>query len=93
MKKNDTYDWFLLSPHVVGAGITTKAPPSRVSSEGGGRGVVGRGREETPLRLAFRAREGVMVALEWAGGILYEKKPLNRADKLLKNEETKKKIT
>ena len=38
------------SPHVVGAG---KAPPSHISSEGGDRGVVGRGKEETPLQLVF----------------------------------------
>ena len=47
--------WFLSSPHVVGAG---KAPPSHILSEEGDRGVVGRRKEETPLRLVFQVREG-----------------------------------
>jgi hypothetical protein len=33
--------------NVPTCGILEKAPPSRVSGEGGERGVVGRGREET----------------------------------------------
>ena len=37
--------WFLLLLHVMGAGIVAKAPPSCISGEGGGRGMVGRGRE------------------------------------------------
>ena len=36
---------------VGGAG--KRAPLSHVSSEGGDRGMVGRGKKETPLRLAF----------------------------------------
>ena len=44
----------------VGGGASTKEtpPPSRVSSEGGWRGCVDR----EPLRLAIRAREGLVVA-------------------------------
>jgi hypothetical protein len=49
---------FVPSPHVART-VTGAFAPSRVSSEGGSRGVVvGRGREDTPLRLTFRAREG-----------------------------------
>jgi hypothetical protein len=51
---------FVLSLHVAGT-VTGAFAPSRVSSEGGSRGVpvvVGRGREDTPLRLMFRAKEG-----------------------------------
>ena len=61
---------------VGGAG--KKAPPSHISSEGGDRGMVGRGKKETPLRLAFCAREG-----HWSGqGMFYTKKALNKAGKL-----------
>ena len=49
--------WFLSSPHVVEAGIVAKAPLSHVSSEGGDKGMVGRGREETPSDSCFE-REG-----------------------------------
>jgi hypothetical protein len=49
---------FVSSPHVAGT-ITGAFAPSRFSNEGGSRGVVvGRGKEDTPLRLTFRAREG-----------------------------------
>ena len=53
---------------MVGSGNT---PPTRVSSEGGGRDMVV---VETPLRLMFGTREGVVVAMNWAGGVIYEKK-------------------
>jgi hypothetical protein len=45
-------------------------PPSRVSSEGGGRRVVGK-EKGTPLRLAFRAREGVVVPFGCDGRTIY----------------------
>ena len=50
-----------LSPYAVRLLKIVVVPPSHVSSEGGDKGVVGRRMKETPLRLAFRARE-------WCGG-------------------------
>ena len=41
-------------------------------SEQGRRGVVGRGREETPLRLMFRVRVGCGGGSGVGGGFLYE---------------------
>ena len=49
-----------------GDGVSTEKlpPPSRVSSEGGGGdGGSGVSTEETPLRLVFRAREGVVMVV------------------------------
>jgi hypothetical protein len=60
----------LSSPH-VGSG---NAPPSRVSSEGGDRGVVGREMRDHPSDSHFEWGKGVVVAVEWAGGVLYEKR-------------------
>ena len=41
MMNSHRLGWFLLSLHVVRAKIVAKAPPSRISSEGGDRGLVG----------------------------------------------------
>ena len=43
-----------------------------LGSEQGRRGVVGRGREETPLQLTFRARKGCGGGSGVGGGCLYE---------------------
>ena len=42
----------------LGPGKVNKTPLSCVSSEGGGMGMVSKGREEPLLRLAFQVREG-----------------------------------
>ena len=59
---------------VGGAG--KKAPPSHVSSEGGAEE-----RKNTPLT-RVSSEGGVVVVLEWAGGVLNEKKALNKCIKL-----------
>ena len=42
----------------LGSRKVDKTPLSHVSSKGGGMGMVGKGREEPLLRLAFQVREG-----------------------------------
>ena len=57
-------------------GADKKAPPSHISSEGGAED----GKNTPPTRVSSEG--GVVVALEWAGGALHEKKALNKGTKL-----------
>ena len=43
--------------------------PTLLGSEQGHRGVVGRGRRKHPSDSRFKRGRGVVVALEWAGGV------------------------
>ena len=48
---------------MVGVGIVAKAPLSRISSEGGGRGIVGREREWVAVVVGHRCHLSVVVVV------------------------------